>query len=331
MASPASKPVSNLAAAFAGQSPSANIPIPREGGHVSAPDRPNMLLTPPNSISPTLPPHKHRPGIATTVASPPPVLLDSDIDLQDAVEHAAAQDQPSALSREALAAVESSGQITPAMLAKYHLPGILSNETPQAIRFVLQALNEEVPGFSRIQPAKARRLVVAALENRAGGGVNGEIEFEKVGWGKWKCRRKGQPSRNVHAVPIGAHGPPRSGPSPPASMDSAGGLQVPRNTSRDHRDMYSTSWGADSAMSSRDEDMAEGMSLDGSESDSSDMDLEDDLDDDTDMEDMSNFRPDELSLDHGSYTEIRDYNYLSRTSGARFRSASAQAAGIPIG
>jgi hypothetical protein len=85
--------------------------------------------------------------------------------------------------------------------------------------------------------------------------------------------------------------------------------------------------------------MADQMSLDGSgestESDSaSDMDLEDDLNDETDEEDWSAMGPDALrNTRRGPRREYRDYNYLSRTqtSNPRYRSLSAQAHSLPQG
>jgi hypothetical protein len=360
MASVAPKPISNIAVAFATQAAPGDNPRERDTGFGDGPDntkhRPDMLLTPPNSLSPTLSPHKHRPGVPATRTPQPPSQFDSDIDLQDAVEHAAAQDQPTALSRAALSGLEAAGAITPTMLAKHHLPEILLLHGPMAIRHVLNHLAQSVPGFSRIPPAKARRLVVAALESRGGGGMNGEVEFEKVGWGRWDARGKGQPSRDgrpSNSVPIGRHGL-SSGMSPPASIpesyavSSVGGLQIP-HAGRYKRDIYSGSWAGESILSSRDEDMvdmnmaeheADKMSLDGSDpdsaSDTSDMaedmpGLEEDLDDVTDHEDWSAIGPDALRQGNHSYRRRyahRDYNYLSRTSGARakpqHRSVSAQ-------
>jgi len=349
MATSASRPISNIAVAFAAQAAASDVPPLRDAGIVTTPDdskqhNPHMLLTPPNSISPTLPPHNHRPGIPAT-RSPHPPQFDSDIDLQDAVEHAKAQDQPTALSRAALSGLEAAGAITPSMLAKHHLPEILLLHGPMAIRHVLNHLAQSVPGFSRIPPAKARRLVVAALESRAGGGVKGEVEFEKVGWGRWDAREKGQPPRDgrpVHSVPIGSHGVLNSGMSPPASIpesyavSSVGGLQIPQ-TGRYKRDIYSGSWAGESLLSFREDvemaDMAEHeadkMSLDGS--DSSEMadipGLEDDLDDVTDHEDWSAIGPDALRQSNQSYGRRyahRDYNFLSRTSGVRAKPHQAR-------
>jgi hypothetical protein len=317
------RPVSNIAVAFAAQSASCHIPIHRESAAGAAPsDHRSLLLTPPNSISPTLPARKHHPGLRVAE-------LDSDIDLQDAVEHAAAQDlmPSSGLSREALAGLEAAGEITPTMLAKYHLPKIFMGHGSMPVRDIMAHLAQSVPGYSSIPPAKARRLVVAALEHRSGGGLHGEVVFEKVGWGRWHV--KGQTSLPGQGVPIGPHGAP-SGLTPPASVDSAGGLTIPR--SRNLGDVYSGSWAAGSMESSRDEDMADGMSLDGSESSDSDSDPEDmdmELDDQTDEEDWSAVGPDALRNSAlRRPREERDYNLLSRMSGARFRTASSQS--VPL-
>jgi hypothetical protein len=220
-----------------------------------------------------------------------------DIDLQDAVEHAAAQDQPSALSKEALAGLDATRQITAPMLAKHYLPEIIVGHGAMPIREMMAHLTQSVPGFSGLPPAKARRLVVAALEHRAGGGLHGEIRFEKVGWGRWSVAGPGSTARGM---PIG--GSRRGNRStPPASVDSASGLQIPKL--HGGHDVYSGSWIAGSWSPHRiddDEEMADQMSLDGSgdstESDSaSEMDLEEDLNDDTDEEDWSAMGPETLN------------------------------------
>lgn len=354
MASTASKPVSTIAMAFAAKSASVDIPKPREVGlHAvdTSKHHPNMLPTPPNSISPTLPPHKPHSEHLSVSTQPPPAQVDSDIDLQDAVEHAAAQDQPTALSRAALSGLEAAGAITPAMLAKHHLPDILLAHGPMAIRHVLNHLAQSVPGFSRIPPTKARRLVVGALESRGGGGTCGEVEFEKVGWGRWDARMRGQPPREGRtvyqgSVPMVEHGIGHSGISPPPSvpdsytMSSVGGLQIPRSGEY-QRDLYSGSWTGDSILSSRDQEMedmnmaeheADKMSLDGSEPGSGSSSeaaddipgLEDDLDDVTDQEDWAAIGPDALRRGNDTFGRKhthRNYNYMSRSSAARIKSA----------
>tara|TARA_R110002003_G_scaffold20_1_gene1039 strand:+ start:5243 stop:6400 length:1158 start_codon:yes stop_codon:yes gene_type:complete len=327
MAAIARKPLSSITAALAAQA--TGIPI-HDGSH--APST-GTLPTPPSSISPTLPAHKRRPmPIAGRLHTPEESM---DIDLQDAVEHAAAQDQPSALSKEALAGLDATRQITALMLAKHYLPEIIVGHGAMPIREMMAHLTHAVPGFSGLPPAKARRLVVAALEHRAGGGLHGEVRFEKVGWGRWSVAGCASAARGM---PIGT---PHTGhgSTPPASVDSTG-LQVPKL--RGGHDVYSGSWAAGSWSPNRngeDEEMADQMSLDGSgestDSDSaSEMDLEEDLNDDTDEEDWSTLGPEALrNARHGPRHEYRDYNYLSRTqtSNPRYRSASAQAHSLPQG
>jgi hypothetical protein len=195
----ASQTNSSIAMALAGKTASVDIPKPRSGVPSKAssrPGQPAMLPTPPNSISPTLPPHAFKHRAALSPGSPLSTVpqLDSDIDLEDAVEHANSQNQPQPAHE-----LDSAGAITPAMLARYHLPEILLSQGPLAIRHVMGHLTTSVPGFSGIPPAKARRLVVAALEGRgnggAAGGTNGDVIFEKIGWGRWDARRRGESPR----------------------------------------------------------------------------------------------------------------------------------------
>jgi len=149
------------------------------------------LPTPPNSISPNLPPQGFRAKSIRDLAGASPLHVESDIDLEDAVDHAKSHDfslpDPSR-------PIEGHGIITPGYLARNHLPNIVLDQGPIAIRTVMNKLAESVPGFSDIPPAKARRIVVSALESRSGGGPRGDVEFEKVGWGKWDAKIKGQPS-----------------------------------------------------------------------------------------------------------------------------------------
>ncbi|KAL4881322.1 putative Sin3 binding protein-domain-containing protein [Aspergillus karnatakaensis] len=261
-------PTSSIAMALAGKTASVDIPRPRSGypANAQAPraGHPAMLPTPPNSISPTLPPHGFRTRDTGRILSPPLETshVDSDIDLGDAGDHANA-DQRNATAQ----SLEAAGAITPGMLAKYHLPEILLQHGPLAIRHVMGYLTTSVPGFSGIPPAKARRLVVAALEGR-GGNDKGDVLYEKVGWGRWDARRHGEPSRDAH----------RHEMSPPSSLsDSFGqrGMQIPR---RDSLHPYGSSVTANSAIFSYTEmefggreDMleheADKMSLDGMDRD----------------------------------------------------------------
>lgn len=153
------------------------------GVSTQASTRSAMLPTPPTSISPNLPPQRTH------------LKEESDFDL-----HSPSGNALTAEALDSLGDLDSAGAITPAFLAQHHLPDILVIHGPLAIRHIMSYLNATVPGFSRITSAKARRLVVAALEGR-GAGLEGsidegEIMFEKVGWGRWDARRRGQPARD---------------------------------------------------------------------------------------------------------------------------------------
>jgi hypothetical protein len=260
MAPPA---VSALGMALNGKSASVDIPKPRDS--LDARDtftavpgkkrRGDMLPTPPHSLSPNLPPTNRRPS-------------DSDIDLKDAPA------DNNALNAEALdrlGDLDSVGAITPGLLAKHHLPDILLAHGPLAIRHIMGYLTTSVPGFSRITSAKARRLVVAALEGRGSGsegaGINGDVVFDKVGWGRWDARLKGQPARDRGSHTI----------TPPGSLPNSysHGLQVPAQSQHSGSEAYGTSFTGNSAAFSHseaeyeDQDMleheADKMSLDGNE------------------------------------------------------------------
>ncbi|KAI4177085.1 MAG: hypothetical protein LQ343_000567 [Gyalolechia ehrenbergii] len=229
---------SSIALALAGRTDSPDIPKPHEStlwigkeSFVTVATKSKSvgkhnggLPTPPNSISPSLPPHGYKGHAITGPLTPPAVnTFDSDLDLQDAVDHANAQDKPQgaiSLTRGQtnLANLDAAGAITPGMLAKHHLPGILLEYGPLAIRHVMGFLTTSVPGFSGIPPAKARRLVVGALEGRGEddslGGLPREVIFEKVGWGRWDARVKGQLPRDRRGEHDGS------------------GLQIPGSNSR---------------------------------------------------------------------------------------------------
>lgn len=260
---------SSIAMALAGKTASVDIPKPRSAfiADGDSSRRPALLPTPPNSISPTLPPQafKRRENLP---GSPPFATsqFDSDIDLGDAAQHAVSRGQH-------LSPGDSAGAITPEMLAQYHLPGIMLQHGPLAIRHIMGYLTTSVPGFSRIAPAKSRRLVVAALESRGncdkGSSAEDAIVFEKVGWGRWDARRRGEPLRDAQHLNL----------SPPSSLSNSfpqNAMQIP--TQRDSRQPYGSSVTGDSAVFSyteRDyvghddvsmlEHEADKMSLDGDE------------------------------------------------------------------
>ncbi|OQD75096.1 hypothetical protein PENDEC_c008G02574 [Penicillium decumbens] len=239
----ASQTNSSIAMALAGKTASVDIPQPRMGAGKPAarPGQSTMLPTPPNSISPTLPPHAFKNRRVLSPGSPLSTVpqLDSDIDLQDGVDHVNSQFKPQSSAYALDFDGDSAGTITAAMLAKHHLPDILLQQGPLAIRHIMGFLTTSVPGFSRIPPAKARRLVVAALEGRGNGveagGVDGDVVFEKVGWGRWDARRRGEPTRDRSSI----------APSPPSSL--AGSFQQRGLPIEDHsgwargRDPYASS------------------------------------------------------------------------------------------
>ncbi|KAH6627844.1 putative Sin3 binding protein-domain-containing protein [Chaetomium tenue] len=223
------------------------------------PTNPTDLPTPPNSISPSLPPH----GLKAQLQRARLDSIDSDLDLLEAGGgHAAGLGSPP---------YDSSGAITPAMLAKFHLPEILLSHGPLPIRHLMGYLTTSVPGFAGIAPAKARRLVVGALEGKGtgneGGGLGGDVEFMKVGWGRWDAKRRGQPARSSlsrHASP-GAH--PNSIPIIKTPGWSTDRLRLGANLGTSQGG-YSAAFSHDDRFLDTDMDMmdheADKMSLDGS-------------------------------------------------------------------
>ena len=237
--------------------------------------RAHPLPTPPNSISPSLPPHGLKPyGTRSSTAQAALQLVESDLDLQDGFD-GSGQDTFVELGHDVGSpGFDTTGTITPTLLAKHHLPQILLNHGPLAIRHIMGYLTTSVSGFSGIPPAKARRVVVAALEGRGnggeGGGVKGNVKFEKVGWGRWDARLNGYPARNPQQSPP---------PSMPDSYSVGMPIANPSGLSFDRTRLNpaDSSWAGDSAVFSHDDDMdltmleieADKMSLDGDESCSS--------------------------------------------------------------
>jgi hypothetical protein len=233
------------------------------------------LPTPPNSISPSLAPH----GLKSYTARPTAAHaalehVDSDLDLQDG--HDGSGNDGEAVQERDMGSpgLEMTGNITPALLAKCHLPEILLSHGPLAIRHITGYLTASVPGFSGIPPAKARRLVVGALEGRGsggeGGGVKGDVKFEKVGWGRWDAKLTGNSSgkgRNAQSPP----------PSVPSSYSAGMPITNPTGFSFDRTRLNgpASSWAGDSTVSRDDIDImmleneADKMSLDGDASCSS--------------------------------------------------------------
>lgn len=280
-------------AAMSTATSSASIPIVRDSADISGTalfeKRANALLTPPSSISPELAAHP----LHACALSPPPINIERDTDMLDghAVEGTSLPSGGGTpLSRGALSSLDGAVTITPSFLARNHLPRILLGGGPRAIRHVMGELNHTVPGFSRIPPAKARRIVVAALESRDGGGVDGSVSFSKTGWGRWDAHVKGSDS-GVNYFHDGNLSPPRSehGSYAPSYNDSA--IHIPPgHIHAQRREPYSGgSWTASSIREEDEldmdmdpaEDAADNMSLDGDSSDSSE------TNDETDNEDWT--------------------------------------------
>lgn len=329
----------SIAMALATPTPSVDIPYARDDtagkGSFSTYEKlaAALLLTPPNSISPDLPAH----GTLPSGQSPPPINIGHEIDSRDAGQHASVEDctevqgpAGTPLSKGALSGLDASAAITPGMLARHHLPGIMLGNGPRPIRYVMGELTQCVPGFSRIPPAKARRLVVAALESRNGGGVDGNVAFSKTGWGRWDAHIKGS-SRDSGIGSLGeSHlSPPRSERSSYAMShgDSAVHIPGPRMPSR-YRDQHSGgSWTASSLREEDEldmemdapEDEADKMSLDGVSLNEDDSES---LDDATDEEEWAAARseaPRKASLPTPGVPR-RNYNAISAAYARRWPS-----------
>ncbi|KAI1762496.1 putative Sin3 binding protein-domain-containing protein [Hypoxylon sp. FL1150] len=248
--------------------------------------RTHSLPTPPNSISPTLPPH----GLRAQLQKAKLDSIDSDLDLHEGADRSPAG-SPS---------FESAGAITPALLAKFHLPEILLNHGPLAIRYITGYLTTSVPGFAGIPPPKARRLVVAALEGRGqghgveGGGVDGDVEFQKVGWGRWDAKRRGQSPRDATS---GSGNPGSASTSIPISKGGVWNADRPRLNARATSNGRSAAFSHDDRDANMMENEADKMSLDSldgpasascsSAPDDEDMVMNDDPEDATDDEDWA--------------------------------------------
>ncbi|KAK5173799.1 DNA-binding proteins Bright/BRCAA1/RBP1 and proteins containing BRIGHT domain [Saxophila tyrrhenica] len=305
---------SNPTIAAALDLPSASVDIPKAHGVTAA--EPGFagdgklasLLTPPNSISPNLQADT-MPGSYQSVE---PMNIAEEGRAQEPGEFEAAKEEeqqppPAAtpLSKGALSGLDASAAITPALLAKNYLPGIMLGNGPRPIRYVMGELTQSVPGFSRIPPAKARRLVVSALEGRHGGGPDGNVAFCKTGWGRWDAHIKGS-SRDsgVGSFNDGHMSPPRSERSSYAMSNGDSGVNMrgPRLPSR-YRDQRSGGSWQDSSLREEDElemdmDMdvpeneADKMSMDGDGS--VDADDSSSMNDDTDDDDWAAVGPEAL-------------------------------------
>lgn len=284
------------------------------------------LMTPPDSISPDLPAH----AVVGSFQSLDPISLASEGDapepdeLDDVEEKEKSLPMGMPLSKGALSGLDASAAITPVMLAKHYLPGIMLGNGPRPIRYVMWELTQSVPGFSRIPPAKARRLVVAALESRHGGGPDGNVAFCKTGWGRWDAHVKGS-SRDsgVGSFNDGHMSPPRSERSSYAMSNDDSGVHMrgQRLTSRYRKQRSGASW-QDSSLREEDE-LAMDLDLDGPENEADKMSMDGDesvedgdsssMNDDTDDDDWAAVGPEALrkaSLPPPGAPRL-DYNAIS--------------------
>lgn len=319
---------------------SLDIPKPREVSidttrHLAVYEqRAAALLTPPDSLSPEMSAYLAH----GSVPSPTPFAIEPGASSSDAISNvmlgceeldATTPHAPAMpLSRGALSGLNATAAITPALLAKHHLPTIMLGHGPKPIRDVMGELTQTVPGFSRIPPAKARRLVVAALESRNGGGVDGNVAFYKTGWGRWDAQLK-HSSRDsaIGSFNENRMSPPRSERSGYAMSHTDSGVHMhgPRLTSA----YRGTSGGSRTASSLREEDEmrmdmdvpeneADKMSLDGiSEVGDDSEELDDDTDDEEDWAAVGPAALRKASLPTPGAPR-RDYNALSSSYSNRW-------------
>lgn len=85
------------------------------------------------------------------------------------------------ISTSSPAAVAAAQQVTPIKLSQ-----LLLKTGPLAIRFITQALAEEIPSFKDLSASKQRRLIMGALE---AGDQESSVIFAKIGWGQWSARK----------------------------------------------------------------------------------------------------------------------------------------------
>nr|OQO27777.1 hypothetical protein B0A51_05835 [Rachicladosporium sp. CCFEE 5018] len=269
----------NIAMAFASPAPSDAIAIPNARDNAATAGKPSFsalekhahaLLTPPNSISPSMPAHGAQHGLM----SPPLINIEEEIDLQDgtlALPSTPPLDvmPPSMpLSKGALSGLDASAAITPAMLAKDYLPGIMLGNGPKPIRHVIGELTHSVPGFSRIPPAKARRLVVAALEGRSGGGPAGEA---------WPGTARQARTTTAASLLLVA----KTAATPLSHGDSGVGMSGP-NPAYLYKGRSGESWTNSGSL--QEDDELEDMEMDGPENEADKMSLDEDLPSSSDPE-----------------------------------------------
>ena len=228
-AAPIPKPAGAVAADWAGRDSFAAVlarpaAAAAPAGASKGPPRAG-LPTPPNSISPMLPPHGFGGRAPSAPPTPPAHPLDPDEDRSDHGPHAdnhPRDSDPEHAGTGAHArapADDAIGALTPALLATHHLAPALLAHGPLTLAALTAHLAAAVPGFARHPPARARRLVAAALEqppppntsSSSPSTAREDIVFERLAGGRWAARRRGQPLRARgarHASPVIARSAP---------------------------------------------------------------------------------------------------------------------------
>lgn len=279
------------------------------------------LPTPPNSISPNLPPQwRARISKEGVEHSPTISVGDSDLDLGDAFAISLGQ---AALGLPG--AHEEHAKYTANYLAKF-LADILQEKGPLSVHHAMVHLGQVVPGFMDVPPAKARRLTTAALDCR----LKGDVGFEKIGSGKWATRARAHTPLSQTSPRLD---PIQEGGQRGTTSSSTAAISIPGSHARRPQPRRISQGGSWTASSSRakygeradqdmpDHDAADLMSIDGDvnklrlqerrESTA----LPSPLDySDTDEEDWSNVGA--AALRHGS---------LSSTGGRSFKSSMMMA------
>ena len=172
--------VSNITQGLAGKTTAINISSERSTAN-KGDNGVSSLPTPPNSISPNLPPQwRARISKEDVENSPTISVADSDLDLGDAFAISLGQ---AALGLPG--AHEEHAKYTAKYLAKF-LAEILQDKGPLSVHHAMNYLGQMVPGFMDVPPAKARRLTAAALDCR----LKGDLGFEKTASGKWTARTR---------------------------------------------------------------------------------------------------------------------------------------------
>ncbi|KAI9672709.1 MAG: DNA-binding proteins Bright/BRCAA1/RBP1 and proteins containing BRIGHT domain [Alyxoria varia] len=235
--------VSSISQAFANTAGAVDIPKPRAvvlpnkemaakavARDVSGPmpGHGSGLPTPPNSISPNISAVGLMKRGGPEGRGTPPPHVESDIDLQDAIEHANSQGRVH-LGPPGTDSCHSDDQevVTSDHLLRYHLAEVVLQSGPIAIKHLMNSMNRLVPGFHEVPPSKARRIIVAALESQQAGNADGDVEFEKVGWGRWSAKRR-VPGVKGASVRHTVRGGQLSPPDTASLVSSNSGMNIPR-------------------------------------------------------------------------------------------------------